>query len=89
VRERDLVARTGGDEFVVVLADLGAEENAAHDAAERIRAAFAAPLELGGVRETLRAAVGVARYPVDGGDVEELLTAADRDMYAHKGSDPS
>jgi diguanylate cyclase (GGDEF)-like protein/PAS domain S-box-containing protein len=89
VRERDLVARTGGDEFVVVLADLSAGENAAHDAAERIRAAFTAPLELSDVTAALHAAVGVACFPADGGDFEELLGAADRDMYAHKGSDPS
>ena len=42
-----------------------------------------------GAEAARAAAVGVARYPVDGGDVDDLLTAADRDMYAHKGSDLS
>jgi diguanylate cyclase (GGDEF)-like protein/PAS domain S-box-containing protein len=84
VRDRDLVARTGGDEFVVVLADLAVQERAAHDAAGRIRGAFAAPLVLEGEQVRLQAAVGVARYPDDGRDMERLLAAADREMYAHK-----
>jgi diguanylate cyclase (GGDEF)-like protein/PAS domain S-box-containing protein len=84
VRDRDLVARTGGDEFVVVLADLSSDASAAHDAAERVRAAFAAPLDLGGVPAAVHAAVGVACFPEDGVDFDALLRAADRDMYARK-----
>jgi diguanylate cyclase (GGDEF)-like protein len=84
VRERDLVARTGGDEFVVVLADLAPGEHVAHDAAGRIQAAFTAPLVVEGEQARLQAAVGVARYPVDGRDPERLLAAADREMYARK-----
>jgi diguanylate cyclase (GGDEF)-like protein/PAS domain S-box-containing protein len=84
VRERDMVARTGGDEFVVVLADLGTEENAAHEAAERIEAAFVAPLRLDSSTVQLHAAVGVACFPDDGRDADALLVAADRAMYARK-----
>jgi diguanylate cyclase (GGDEF)-like protein len=84
VRERDLVARTGGDEFVVVLADLAPGESAAHDAAQRVEAAFTTPLVLEGERVNLHAAVGVATYPADGRDPEQLLAAADRAMYARK-----
>jgi diguanylate cyclase (GGDEF)-like protein/PAS domain S-box-containing protein len=84
VRERDMVARTGGDEFVVVLADLAGDDGAAHEAAERIEAAFAAPLRLEGAEVQLHAAVGVACFPADGGDVEQLLAVADRAMYARK-----
>jgi diguanylate cyclase (GGDEF)-like protein/PAS domain S-box-containing protein len=84
VRERDLVARTGGDEFVVVLADLTVAESPARDAAERIEGAFATPLVLEGERVRLHAAVGVACYPEDGRELEQLLIAADRAMYARK-----
>ena len=83
VRERDMVARTGGDEFVVVLPDLG-HEPAARDAAARVEAAFAEPLILDGMEVTLRAAVGFACFPEDGDDLESLLAAADRAMYARK-----
>ncbi len=82
VRERDLVARAGGDEFVIVLPDLS--EGGAHDAAERVEAAFSAPLDLDGVQASLHAAVGVACYPADGDDPDVLLAAADRAMYARK-----
>jgi diguanylate cyclase (GGDEF)-like protein/PAS domain S-box-containing protein len=84
VRGRDMVARTGGDEFVVVLADLGNDENAAHEAALRMEAAFSEPLDLDGTQVQLRAAVGVACFPSDGSDLDELLAAADRAMYARK-----
>jgi hypothetical protein len=40
-----------------------------------------------GVNDRHGHAVGVACYPVDGGELDDLLTAADRDMYSHKGSD--
>ena len=82
VRERDMVARAGGDEFVVVLPDLA--EGGAHEAAERVEAAFAAPLDLDGVQASLHAAVGVACFPDDGDDADVLLAAADRAMYARK-----
>jgi diguanylate cyclase (GGDEF)-like protein/PAS domain S-box-containing protein len=84
VRERDMVARTGGDEFVVVLADLAPGEHAARDAAQRVEAAFTTPLVLEGERMSLHAAVGVASYPADGRDLEQLLAVADRAMYARK-----
>ena len=84
VRDRDMVARTGGDEFVVVLADLSTDENAAHEAAERIEAAFVPPLRLANADVQLRAAVGVACFPKDGRELDALLAAADRAMYARK-----
>jgi len=85
VRERDLVARLGGDEFVVVLTDLGAD--AAVDTVERVRAALAEPIAVDhGTDVELRAAIGVAGFPADAATVADLLSVADRAMYAAKAS---
>jgi diguanylate cyclase (GGDEF)-like protein/PAS domain S-box-containing protein len=84
VRERDLVARLGGDEFVVVLTDLGGRSGAVQDSLARIQESLAEPIVFEGAEFVVGAAVGVATYPADGGNAEDLLGHADRAMYAAK-----
>jgi diguanylate cyclase (GGDEF)-like protein/PAS domain S-box-containing protein len=84
VRERDVVARIGGDEFVLVLPDLHPDHDAASECAVRVGAALAAPIALDGVAPRLGAATGVACFPRDGADGAELLAHADRAMYRAK-----
>ena len=78
-RRVDLVARYGGDEFVVAL--LGTGTGAAPDTAERIRL---------GIREestsqgAMTVSIGVATYPDDAGAKAELIDKADWAMYAAK-----
>jgi diguanylate cyclase (GGDEF)-like protein/PAS domain S-box-containing protein len=81
VRERDLVARLGGDEFVVVLTDLEGAE-AVMSSVERVREALLPPFG----EMVLRAAIGVALFPSDGGTAADLLAHADRAMYVDKGA---
>lgn len=80
VRATDLVARFGGDEFVVLQPETGLA--AALATAERIRsAAYAAPDVAGGERSV---SVGVATYPVTAQDADELFSEADAALYRAK-----
>ena len=78
-----MVARAGGDEFIILQA--GSEPCSAKRLAEAILSAFAQPFEISGAHgETLGVSVGVAFYPRDGRDGESLLRAADAALYRVK-----
>ncbi|OLB80377.1 MAG: hypothetical protein AUI14_07085 [Actinobacteria bacterium 13_2_20CM_2_71_6] len=83
VREVDLVARLGGDEFAVLLPRVGSVSNATM-VAERIHEALCAPVQLEGITLEVGASVGVAVYPVDSTDADQLLQHADVAMYVAK-----
>ena len=80
VREVDLVARMGGDEFAVLMPETG--EEGARAAVERIRAALTERTVAGGVSITL--SLGLATFAGGWPSVEEALRAADRLMYIAK-----
>ena len=84
VRQSDLCARFGGDEFIVVLWDCSPEHEARR-VAEMQNAVSAHPFEpRPGVRVSLSISAGPARFPEDGSTFEELLAAADERMYRDK-----
>jgi diguanylate cyclase (GGDEF)-like protein len=80
---RGSVARLGGDEFVVLVSDL-IEEGQATTVADRIRDALGEPFECGGHRFVVTPSIGIALYPKDGSDIEDLLVKADMAMYKAK-----
>lgn len=83
VREQDLVARHGGDEFVVLLEHM--ENRAvAHAVAARIIEAISVPFGLEGDPIYLGVSIGVAFYPDHGQSGSELLKHADGAMYRAK-----
>ena len=83
VRGHDLVARVGGDEFIVALTDIQAPaRERAMAVAQHLEAALAAPVDdrIGSVG----ASIGVALHPDDAASSEELLVSADEAMYRRK-----
>jgi diguanylate cyclase (GGDEF)-like protein/PAS domain S-box-containing protein len=83
-REEDVVARTGGDEFVIVLEDPAAISLIAAALAQRILEAFREPLNVGDRTLCMSLSIGVACSPADGTDVETLMRNADTAMYHAK-----
>ncbi len=80
-----LVARLGGDEFAVLLTDV-AGEDAAVAAAEHLRAALHAPVEVDGVTLVVDVTAGVSLHPQDAADASAMLQHADVAMYVAKSS---
>lgn len=84
VRDADLVARIGGDEFVVLLLEPSSLADVEH-VVDKIQDAMQAPLVCdGGVVLQPSVSIGVAMYPAQGSTMEALLAAADSAMYAAK-----
>jgi len=79
----DAVSRLGGDEFTVLLTEIGEAANA-ELVAERILRALREPAELGGQQVCTLASIGIALYPEDGRDADDLLRCADLAMYEAK-----
>jgi diguanylate cyclase (GGDEF)-like protein/PAS domain S-box-containing protein len=86
VRRGDTVARQGGDEFILVLADIG-EDAGVQRVAEKIVAALAMPFSLpqsGLTIDFISTSLGLAVFPTDGLEPQDLMKKADLAMYAAK-----
>lgn len=92
VRQEDTVSRLGGDEYVLILEGLGAEENAARrqaeQVAEKIRLALKQPYALAGVGlpYPCSASIGVSLFHSHQESIEALFKQADIALYLAKGA---
>jgi diguanylate cyclase (GGDEF)-like protein/PAS domain S-box-containing protein len=89
-RDTDLVARQGGDEFLILVADLDAEvaDDAIRSVADRVNDAMRTPFDVQDVEFHARGSMGISVYPRDASDTVELLKNADIAMYRAKRLEP-
>ena len=96
-RDTDLIARQGGDEFLLLLADLdpspgfGGRDGvtlAAVHVAQRVQEMLRAPFVLDGTELYATVSIGISLYPADASDAGQLLRNADAAMFRAKQSGP-
>jgi len=83
VRSSDTVSRQGGDEFVVLLSELAAADDAARSA-DKILLALAERHSIANQEFHVTASIGISIYPDDGEDAQTLIKCADTAMYHAK-----
>ncbi len=85
VREGDTVARPGGDEFVLLLTDIGSREEC-ENTLKRLLDIISKPFPVDGLPIHVTMSVGVTLYPEDSSDAETLLRHSDQAMHEAKQS---
>lgn len=83
LRSADLAARVGGDEFAVVLWDVG-ESAAVERVSRELLVSLTEPYDCDGTLCSVGASIGASLYPAHGGTASDLLSAADSAMYEAK-----
>ncbi|MBI3369619.1 MAG: EAL domain-containing protein, partial [Burkholderiales bacterium] len=82
LRQGDVVARMGGDQFSLLVHEV--DSRGAEAAAQRVIDAISRPCAVEGLQFTLTCSVGVALFPIDGNDAEQLVRHAENAMQRAK-----
>lgn len=88
VRESDTVAHLGGDEFTIIL-EGDREADGAERVAQQVLTELARPHQAADLKLYVTASLGIAVYPLDGVDADELVRGADLAMNASKKAGPN
>ena len=83
LRNEDTISRIGGDEFVILLADIRSAEECTL-ILDRLMAAIGESVSASGIQISISASIGVTLYPQDDEDPDTLLRHADQAMYQAK-----
>ena len=83
LRGSELHARYGGDEFVALIDDHG-DPNAGHRVADRLVSGLSEAIQLDSLSLQVGASIGIARFPADAVNADELLRRADLALYRAK-----
>ena len=82
-QEQHMVARMGGDEFMLIISDLQHSKQV-EIVAERVRQTILDPIVIDGITIEIGVSIGIALYPDNGSSAEELVVNADLAMYEAK-----
>ncbi len=85
VRASDTVARMGGDEFTVILAELPSSSHL-EGILQKLLRALGGVFQLGTEQVFVSASIGITMYPTDATEIEDLLKNADQALYVAKGA---
>jgi two-component system cell cycle response regulator len=83
IRKSDILARVGGDEFTAIIGNF-TDRKQVESVAKKINAALARPFKLDGREAVIAGSVGIALYPQDATEPEQLYHLADLAMYQAK-----
>ena len=83
VRDADVVARMGGDEFVVVLTDVRSQDDAGR-LTDQLLVAMQTPFMIDQLPVTIAPSIGISQFPADGAQADALLRCADAAMHSAK-----
>ena len=83
LRESDVVARIGGDEFTAIVSRVH-KRSSFDKIINKLNMQLAGIKEIDGIDVSLTASIGLGMFPDDGDNVDSILNVADRDMYIQK-----
>jgi len=83
VRSSDTIARVGGDEFLIIANDVHIPK-IAEQIAEKVINSVSSPIVFNGGQAFVGSSIGIAIYPNDGQDIDQLIKQADKAMYRAK-----
>ncbi len=86
LRETDVLARFGGDEFIIIQEGIENLHKGIHPFVRKISGAFEKPFRINVQDVSISASIGVALFPQDGRNEEQLLNSADQALYEAKKS---
>ncbi|MEA1940322.1 MAG: diguanylate cyclase [Candidatus Caldatribacteriota bacterium] len=84
LRETDTICRLGGDEFIILLARLSQPKENVEDIVQKIFKSLCEPFSIDNNKIYINISIGIALYPDDGEEGENLIKSADKAMYIVK-----